>query len=64
MSYGIRFKTEYRVSPDFFIGAHFEKAQSPFYTPNYGGLYMRYAFDENDSPMVFPPENPQPYYRW
>lgn len=64
VSYGIRLKTEYRVSPEFFVGAHFEKAQSPFYTPNYGGLYMRYAFDENDSPMVFPPENPQPYYRW
>lgn len=64
VSYGIRLKTEYRVSPEFFVGAHFEKAQSPFYTPNYGGLYMRYAFDENDSPMAFPPENPQPYYRW
>lgn len=63
-SYGIRGKVEYRVTPELYLGAHFETAQSPFYTPNYGGMYFRYAFETNKAPLSFPPENPLPYYRY
>jgi cellulose synthase operon protein C len=64
LSYGVRAKVEYRVTPEFFLGAHFEKAQSPFYTPNYLGVYFRCAFEPFTAPLSFPPENPLPYNRW
>lgn len=63
-SYGVRGKIEYRVTPTLYLGAHFETAQSPFYTPNYGGIYFRYALGPNSAPPTFPPENPPPYYRY
>lgn len=63
-SYGVRGKVEYRVTPELYLGAHFETAQSPFYTPNYGGIYFRYAFEPNSAPLSFAPENPPPYYRY
>ncbi len=63
-SYGVRGKIEYRVTPELYLGAHFETAQSPFYTPNYGGIYFRYAFEPNGAPLTFPSENPPPYYRY
>ena len=64
ISYGIRAKVEYQMTPQWFLGAHFEKAQSPFYTPNYGGLYFRFALEPRTEKIPFPPENPLPYYRY
>lgn len=64
LSFGVRSVLEYQVAPQWFLGGRAEYAQSPFYTPNYFGLYFRFAFDERKEKIPYPPEQPAPYYRY
>jgi Tfp pilus assembly protein PilF len=64
VSWGLRSVLEYQVAPQLFLGGRAEIARSPFYTPNYFGLYFRYAFDERTEKIPYPPEPPVPYYRY
>ena len=64
LSFGVSGNVEYQLLPDLFIGAHFMFAQSPFYTPNYGGAYFRYSFAPRTESIPYPPEPLLPYYRF
>ncbi|QFY42172.1 tetratricopeptide repeat protein [Candidatus Methylospira mobilis] len=64
VSWGLRSVLEYQVAPNWFVGGRAEIARSPFYTPNYYGLYFRYSFDERTEKIPYPPEPPVPYYRY
>ncbi|MDD5033491.1 MAG: cellulose synthase subunit BcsC-related outer membrane protein [Methylococcaceae bacterium] len=62
--YSIMGILEYQVDPHLFLGARYELARSPYYTPNYMTFYFRYAFEPRTEEIPFPPKPIRPYYTY
>ncbi|MDY7538497.1 cellulose synthase subunit BcsC-related outer membrane protein [Undibacterium sp. RTI2.1] len=63
---GIQYKLlgglEYQIAPQFFVGGRFSIDNSGDFTDGSGAIYLRYNFEPQRKPIVFPPVAPKPYY--
>lgn len=60
-SYTVAAALEYRLTPQWVLGARFKLDRSQDYAPNVGTIYLRYFFDQQRLPVPYPPNPVQPY---
>lgn len=60
-NYSVQGALEYRVLPNWFVGASYQMDHSPYYTPNVAQLYLRYELKPKSGAVVFPPRPVRAY---